>query len=372
MEDKARNNDLSRTIEELSGRYEELSLLYRMTEVFTSLDLDDICSRIVNEAISTIGVQTAAILLCDKHAKSFSTKTSKGNWDHTTLSGSDYRILFKVFQKGKPSAICNLGKTEDGNDFPEFSSLMVCPVIGKARKVGVIVVADKVSGEEFFSNDLKLLMAMATLAGLAIENAYLSQDVESLMIGAIRSLVKALEASSQWTAGHTERVTEYALGIGRSLGLKGGLIDRLKITALLHDIGKIATPEAILNKDCCLAETEWEEIKKHPEKGVQILKELRDFEDIILSIKYHHEYWDGSRGIFGLQREQIPLMARILAVADAFDAMTSDRPYREKKTRSGAVEEIMRCSGTQFDPAVVDAFMRWIESITRQRSTNEF
>ena len=138
-------------------------------------------------------------------------------------------------------------------------------------------------------------------------------------------------------------------------------MEKLKICALLHDIGKIATPKEILNKNGRLNEGEWYEIKRHAGLGAEILVELKQFGEIILSVKYHHEHWDGREGIFGLKGDEIPLMARILTVADAFDAMTSDRPYRQMKTKAEAIKEIVRCSGTQFDPSVVTAFLEWVK-----------
>ena len=151
------------------------------------------------------------------------------------------------------------------------------------------------------------------------------------------------------------------------MGLESDLLEKLKITSLLHDIGKIGTPKEILNKNDKLNADEWDVIKQHPSMGADILRELRQFEDIILSIKYHHEHWDGSRGIFGLTKDDIPIMARILSVADTFDALTSDRPYRLKKSKQEAVDEIVRCSGTQFDPTVVEAFLKWVELFNLQR-----
>lgn len=355
------DNDLSLAIQELSNAYEELSLLYRISEVFSFLSVDDICSRIVNEAISTIGVKTAAVLFLDEKGKKLYTKTFSGNWDNKRQFSKESGVLWDAIEKKKSLTFCKLKETEHSDYFPGLSSLMVCPIVGKAKTIGTIVVADKELDKEFYSNDSKLLMAISVQAGFAIENAFLYNELESLLLGSIASLVKALEASSHWTAGHTERVTEYALGIGQAMGLESEFIDKLKITSLLHDIGKIATPKEILNKNCKLAEDEWIEIRKHPSMGAEILRELKQFEEIILSIKYHHEYWDGSRGIFGLKQNEIPLMARILAVADTFDALTSYRPYREKKSKEDAVKEIVRCSGMQFDPSVVDAFLKWVE-----------
>lgn len=361
LEKKTPETDLSLTIRELSNAYEELSLLYRIGGILSSLSVEDICARIVNEAINSIGVKTSAVLFIEEREQMLYTKTSKGNWDNQKRFGRDVEVIWRAIDINRPSAFCKLKETEHSGCFPEFNSLMICPITGKERAIGAIIVADKESDEEFYSNDSKLLSAISYQAGLAIENAFLYKELELLLIGAIKSLVKALEASSQWTAGHTERVTEYAVGIGEVMGLENDTLEKLKITSLLHDIGKIATPREILNKNARLAEDEWIEIKKHPGTGAEILKELRQFEDIILSIKYHHEYWDGSRGIFGLKQDDIPFMARVLAVADTFDALTSNRPYREKKSKKEAIDEILRCSGTQFDPAVVDAFIRWVE-----------
>jgi len=227
-------------------------------------------------------------------------------------------------------------------------------------------VADKEGDQDFFSSDTKLLMAISSQAGLSVENAMLYAELEGLLLGAIRSLVKALEATSYWTAGHTERVTEYALAIGRRLNLQGDMLEKLKISSLLHDIGKIATPREILNKNDALSESELIEIRKHPAIGAEILGEMVQFNEVILCIKYHHEHWDGKDSIFGLKYEEIPLLARILSVADTFDALTSDRPYRPCRKREEAIQEIKRCSGSQFDPAVVDAFLTWVNSTTLQ------
>ncbi len=366
------DHDLSLTVRELSHAYEELSLLYRMSEVFSVLSIDEICARITREAVNTIGVQTAAVLFLDDNGEVLHTKTCTGKWDCERVIDKTMGVIWKSIDSRKSSAYCRLIETEHKHLLPELSSLMICPIIGKERVIGAIVVADKESGEEFFSNDSKLLSTIAAQTGLAIENAMLYSELEALLLGAIRSLVKALEASSYWTAGHTERVTEYALGIGRVMGLDAGALEKLKISSLLHDIGKIATPKEILNKNGKLEDKEWTEIKRHPGLGAEILVELKQFEEIILGVKYHHEHWDGKNGIFGLMQEQIPLNARILAVADAFDAMTSDRPYRKMKTKTQAIEEMILCSGTQFDPSVVQAFIIWVKGFTPPHRASEF
>ena len=364
MAKRSYKNDLSATVQELSNVYEELSLLYRVSGTFSSLSIEDICSRMMDEAVDMIGVTTAAILFHDETQGLLYTYSFRGRWDNHRTFAKDNAVIWKAIEARKPSAFCRLAQTEYHGYIPGIRSLMVCPILGKMKTVGAIIVADKAGDQEFFAHDTKLLMALSAQAGLSIENAMLYKELEAMLLGAIKSLVKALEATSYWTAGHTERVTEYAAAIGRVMNLDRDTTERLKICALLHDIGKIATPKEILNKVDTLSEGEWCEIRKHPEVGADILGEMHQFRDVILGIKYHHEHWDGRKSIFGLKHDEIPLMARILAVADAFDALTSDRPYRPRKTRMDAVNEIKKCSGTQFDPDVVEAFLRWIEEAT--------
>ena len=359
-------NDLAVTIQELSNTYEELSLLYRVSGIFSSLSIEDICSHMVDEAIDMIGVKTAAVLFHDEKNNLLYTKSFKGTWDDRRLFARDAAVIWKAIENRKPSAFCRIAETEYRDFIPGIRSLMVCPILGKMKTIGAIVVADKEGNQEFFAHDTKLLMAISSQAGLSVENAMLYRELEVLLVGAIKSLVKALEATSYWTAGHTERVTDYALAIGRTMGLEADILEKLKICSLLHDIGKIATPHEILNKRDNLDEQEWTEIKKHPGIGAQILGEMHQFKDVILGIKYHHEHWDGRKSIFGLKFEEIPLLARILSVADTFDALTSDRPYRPRRTRDEAVKEIRKCSETQFDPHVVEAFLKWIEKVNPQ------
>jgi len=355
-------NDLSLTVLELSDTYEELSLLYRISEIYSTLSIDEICLRIVDEAVSTLSVKTAAVLFLDEKGEILYTKAYKGAWDGERKFARDDGVIWKTIVTQKPSAFCRIKETDYCDYIQGIASLMVCPILGKRKAVGAIVVADKEFGEEFFSNDTKLLMAISSQAGLAIENAFLYSELEALLVGAIRCMVKALEAKSRWTAGHSERVTEYALGIGRVMDIETEILEKLKICSLLHDIGKIAVPVEILNKGTQLTETEWREISRHPSAGAEILGEIKQFKDVILGVKYHHEHWDGQGGIFGLRHEEIPLMARILSVADTFDALTSGRPYRPTNSKKDAIDEIVRCSGTQFDPAVVEAFLEWVNA----------
>jgi PAS domain S-box-containing protein/putative nucleotidyltransferase with HDIG domain len=184
------------------------------------------------------------------------------------------------------------------------------------------------------------------------------KELHELFTAALESLASAIEAKSPWTRGHSERVADYAVGIGQALGLANGELKKLRIAALLHDIGKIGTYDGILEKPGKLTGAEYETIKQHPGKGAAMLAPIRQLHDIIPWIRGHHERFDGTGYPDGLKGENIPLQARILAVADTFDAMTAERPYRATPGKAQALEEIQRHAGTQFDPKAVEAFLR--------------
>jgi putative nucleotidyltransferase with HDIG domain len=358
--DSTIRKDLELTVKELSDTYEELSLLYRLSEVFSGMSVDEIAERVIEEATETLDVATAALLLFDEGEERLYTKSCRGRWDRDIVITDSDEIIWGAVKDKKPVAFCELREAGHGDYEHAEKSILVCPLTGKMRVVGALVLADRTSKGEFYSNDIKLMMAIASHAALMIENALLYRELEEFLLSAIQSLVKALEASSLWTAGHTERVTEYVISIGSEMGFSGKELEKLRLCSLLHDIGKIAIPKEILDKPDALTHDEIMEIRRHPAIGAEILGGFRQLQDVILGIRHHHESWDGSKSLMGLKGDDIPLMARILAVADAFDAMTSDRPYRKKKTREEATAEIISLAGRQFDPGVVSAFAQWV------------
>jgi putative two-component system response regulator len=184
-----------------------------------------------------------------------------------------------------------------------------------------------------------------------------TKEIRKVFLGAIEALAFALEAKDKYTAGHSRRVTEIAMAIGKELGLSPADLEDLRWGGLLHDVGKIAVDQLIQNKPGKLTAEEYEHIMTHPHVGAGIVKPVVN-DKVVEMIEHHHDYYDGS-GMNQVGRgEDIPLGARILAVADAFDAMTSDRPYRSAMSIADALDEIRRCTGTQFDPAVADAFLK--------------
>ncbi len=192
------------------------------------------------------------------------------------------------------------------------------------------------------------------LEGKVTEQA---KELQKLFIDAVESLISALEAKDKYTAGHSRRVTKIALDIALVMGLKGEELENVRWSALLHDIGKIGIDPSVQNKPGILSPTEYNYILTHCSIGPGIVQPLVN-DDIVEAIRHHHDSYDGTGIGQSLKGEYIPLISRILAVADSFDAMTSDRPYRAAMSAMKAVEEIKRCADTQFDPDVVQAFLK--------------
>lgn len=234
------------------------------------------------------------------------------------------------------------------------------PVIGKVLELSAL----RKDGTEF---PIDLSVSALTLKGHwhavgilrdITERKKAEKDIHELFLAAMESLASAIEAKSPWTRGHSERVADYAVGIGQALELTNGELEKLRIAALLHDIGKIGTYDGLLEKPGKLTDAEYETIKQHPGKGAEMLAPIKQLHDIIPWVRGHHERFDGAGYPDGLRGEDIPFQARILAVADTFDSMTAERPYRATPGKAQALEEIQRHAGTQFDPKVVEAFLR--------------
>ena len=178
----------------------------------------------------------------------------------------------------------------------------------------------------------------------------------------LQMLINALEAKDIYGRGHTERVTRYSVQIARRMGLELAELENVRRAAMIHDIGKIGVREAILHKNGELTQEEYDHVKSHVNWGTHILKPMRSLARVVSYLSHHHEHFDGSGYPAGLSSSEIPLGARIIAVADTFDAMTSDRPYRKAMTVKDAMAELKRCAGSQFDPDVVSALIKILKS----------
>jgi len=215
---------------------------------------------------------------------------------------------------------------------------------------------EKGKNQNIEPEEINFLETMAYLTGLKFQNSILELVLYEGLVQTLKVLVNTVEAKDVYTKFHSHRVAQYSLGIAKIMDLPKEERDIIKIAGILHDIGKIAIPENILLKEGKLTEEEFAVIKMHTTFGNEILKPLRFFHQERMIVLYHHERWDGSGYPEGLEGENIPLAARILAVADSFDAMTSDRVYRKARSFEDALKEIKDLAGIKYDPYVVNAF----------------
>jgi HD-GYP domain-containing protein (c-di-GMP phosphodiesterase class II) len=234
----------------------------------------------------------------------------------------------------------------------------VCvPLVRDHRALGILIAADKNDAAEFNSVDLKLLNNVGNQCSIFLENAALYHDMQDLFMGVLHALTRSIDAKDAYTRGHSQRVAELSRDLARRIGLADELCERVYLSGLLHDVGKIGVPEAVLTKPGRLTDEEFAAIKKHPAIGAQILGNIRQLQDIIPGVLFHHERWDGHGYPHLISGENIPLMGRIICVADSFDAMSSTRTYRPALPLETVLAEITRCAGAQFDPALAKVFV---------------
>jgi putative nucleotidyltransferase with HDIG domain len=245
----------------------------------------------------------------------------------------------------------------------EVRSAMCTPLINRGKVLGIVYVDSTSEAGLFSREDLALFSAVALKAGIAIDNARLYDDLRCLFYNTVETLVRTIQAKDQYTSGHSTRVSRYALLIAEKLGLSTKERHQLYLAAMLHDIGKIGVPDELLHRPGNLSDEEMERVRNHVQLGASMIEMLGEMHPIVPLIRHHHESWDGTGYPDGMKGEEIPLISRIISVADMYDAMTSDRPYRKRRSHEQAVEEIKRTTGTKVDPRVAEAFLQVLKEI---------
>lgn len=213
---------------------------------------------------------------------------------------------------------------------------------------------------------LNIIKASFEVYQLNIDNQSLALDLKELFSGTIAAITEALDAKDHYTFGRSKRVTFYSLKTGQALDLSDTELSELELAGLLHDIGMIGVPEAVLNKPGNLTQEEFDQIKKHVITGAKILEEIKQLRSVIRTVSFHHERYDGKGYPYGLTGEDIPISSQIIAIADTYDGMTSDRAYRKGLPHEYAIEEIKKASGKQFSPKVVEAFIKIIPTAVEE------
>jgi putative nucleotidyltransferase with HDIG domain len=234
------------------------------------------------------------------------------------------------------------------------------PLRTEGRAFGALYVARH--GIRLFADaELDAVRALAEIASVSLRDAQIHTQAREFLLSTVNTLTAALEAKDPYTRGHSQRVATNAVAIASEIGLEAEEVERIRWASLLHDIGKIGTPEAILRKRGPLTEEERAVMNMHPERGATILGEMVPFRPLVDYVRFHQEAYDGSGYPQGLAAEAIPLGARIIRIADTFDALISDRPYRRGRTVQEAITEMRTMAGSALDPALADVFLRVLQ-----------
>jgi putative nucleotidyltransferase with HDIG domain len=234
---------------------------------------------------------------------------------------------------------------------------IVEPILSDGNVIGVLVAANKQGNDSDASSvDIKLLSATAAQLAIFLENALLYEDLNATFLGTLEALTATIDAKDKYTCGHSQRVALLTAQLAEQYGLDPDQVDRFRIAGLVHDIGKIGVPEHVLTKLGGLTNGEFDEMQKHPEIGAKILKDIPQMEDILGGVLHHHEKFSGGGYPQGISGEDIPLVARMIALADTFDAMSSSRTYRNAMNREAVLNEMTSVVGSQFDPELATIF----------------
>jgi HD-GYP domain-containing protein (c-di-GMP phosphodiesterase class II) len=326
------------------------NILESVPEIFKLLPISTILEKILEEIIPLVNSNQAFILI-DDYLKEGTIYCGLGKYDRYQNIGQE------LFEK--------IGYTRTQSSLKFINNGLYLPLILQDKSIGIIYVETK---DPIDTDDLDILNIYSSLVSSSLSNAILHsminikneeltrtrEKLAQWYVEVVDSMRETINAKDKYTCGHSDRVTDYSIKIGKELGLSETELNTLKNGGIFHDIGKIGVPDSILKKEGKLEFDEYKEIQTHPERGAFILSAVSMFKDVVPLVLYHHEKYDGTGYPKKLKGEEIPLMARILSVADALDAMTTDRGYKNKRTLEDAISELKKGAGKQFDSNVVN------------------
>ncbi len=363
-------------------------------------DVDVLIKSILQTIIDKLVLGHAALILYDRKKKEYIAKISKGAEgakvpsgftkvskdnslvkyfakDKEKIFGKDYLLLdelnsFLASNRVKKNVRLRKKTESIAFQFSLYDAKVCIPGFFRNKLIYFLFLGKKKNGRKFNQRELGFLSVLSSDIVMAIQNAWYFQDLgdqlkanKKLFLQTVLALASAIEAKDEYTSGHTERVSKYSLLIGKEIKKRDPkLVEKwnyffedLRIASLLHDIGKIGVPEAVLNKKGLLDEKERKIIERHSLVGYSILSQVDEFRQPLMGVRSHHERYDGQGYPDGLKGEEIPLVARIISVADTFDALNSDRPYRKGFTKEKSLQIVRENRGTQLSPLAVDAFL---------------
>jgi len=348
----------------------DLAAIYRVGNLISGeLNLGGLHDRILTAIFEVVNADRGFLLIHNPRGGKLEVVAQREKSRAVQGDGAGFSktIVQECFREGTAILRANALADErygsaDSVIFENIHSVICVPVESPERVLGVIYADTVAECEAFTTHDVELLSAVGKQAGVAIQRTMLAEQLQQLLRGTVRALVATIEAKDDYTRGHSERVTACALRIGEAMGLEEHALRSLELAGFLHDVGKIGVPESILRKAGPLSDEEYEVIKQHPRVGESILRHIEGAEQLAEVVLHHHERWDGKGYPDGLAGDEPSLAARILAVADAFDAMSSQRPYRDRLAQAKVLAEIRRGAGRQFDPTVAATLLQEVEA----------
>lgn len=364
---------------QLTESYEEMSLLYRLREYMSELAQPQ---RFVRQACFELHEVLpfrwigARFVEDQRHARTLAGRSFTSG-ELTCTPESFERAALAVLPTLEPGS----SRVMSGDDAAAFgvehAQVLAHPITRAGAVIGAIFAGEKDSEDIEVTNiELKMVEAASGYVAILAENAGLYEDERSMFLGLLRALTASIDAKDPYTCGHSERVAELSADLARAAGMSEAQVERVRIAGLVHDIGKIGVPEAVLRKPGRLTDEEFGMMKQHPEIGYRILRDIPQLEDVLPGVLHHHERFDGKGYPAGLSGDRTPLMARIISLADSFDAMSSTRTYRSAMDRQRVLGEIEKCAGTQFDPQLAQLFLgldltEYDEMVARHQAQTE-
>ncbi len=348
---------------ELADTYEELSLLYKLaSSLRVKASPETVLRDACEELHQVIGFRWLALsLVNDPRLNDVSGQTiclHVGDFDPDEMDAAADALMQRYPDLHSPMIVDRAGEIA----LPGVESLgqnfLIIPMRLDDGVLGVMFGADRLDGDLISSVDAKLCESLAGSLTIYLENHMLYDDAHSMFLGTLHALTAAIDAKDSYTHGHSERVALLARMLAEQVGLGHQVCERVYLSGLVHDVGKIGVPEAVLCKPGRLTADEFGLIKLHPQIGANIIRDIRQMEDLVPGVLYHHEKYDGGGYPTGRAAEEIPLFGRLIGLADAFDAMSSDRTYRKAMKLEDVLAEVTRCAGTQFDPELAAAFVQ--------------
>ncbi len=362
----------SDNINEYEKKVSQLSTLMALSTILNStLEQKEVRKRAIEAATRLTESEVGSLLLVDEEKNELFFEVALGE------KGEKVKEIRLKMGEGIAGWVAKTGEPviiDDVQNDPRFfkgadkkssfvtRNMMCVPVKSEGKVIGVLQAINKLKAGKFTKDDLDGFISLADQVAIAIEKSRLYQELRDTFFCAAEALADAIEKRDPYTGGHTKRVLQYSVAIGKYLDLKESELERLRLAAVLHDIGKIGIEDSILRKKDKLNPDEYEKVKQHPVWGAEIMGHIKQLKDVIPGMRYHHERMDGNGYPDHLRDSEIPIIAKIISVADTFDAITTERPYQESLSVNVAFKELRGSAGTQFDSRVVEAFLKAYEA----------